>query len=237
MTFFREILYPRRCPGCDDILFPKDWNTGFCPKCDGNIKRVKDARCLKCGKPLQKEWKEYCYDCERKHHYFQENRGVYVYQGPMKPAMYRLKYGNRRCYARTFAQEAFETYGFWIKQKEVQCIVPIPMFPAKKRKRGYNQAAVLAKELGRLVGLPVCDNLVYRVRNSTPQKELNDAERKNNLKNAFKIRKSDVKLKKILLIDDIYTTGSTMDEVSRTLRDSGVEQVYCLSICIGEGRE
>ncbi|MDD6194926.1 MAG: ComF family protein [Lachnospiraceae bacterium] len=237
MTFFRELLYPRRCPGCDEILFQKEWSRGFCQTCDSKITRIGDAGCIKCGKPLQKVQEEFCYDCKRKHHFFEENRGVYVYRGPMKLAMYRLKYSNRRCYAKTFAREAYEAHGLWIKEKGIQCIVPIPMFPGKMRARGYNQATVLAKELGKLAGLPVYDNLVFRVRNSTPQKELNDIERKNNLKNAFKIRKSDVKLKKILLIDDIYTTGATMDEVCRTLRDGGVEQVYCLSICMGEGRE
>lgn len=237
MTFFRELLYPRHCPGCDEILYQKDWSTGFCEICNEQMIRIKEPTCLKCGKPVKKEQYEYCYDCKRKEHSFLQNQSVYLYRGPMKKAMYRLKYSNRRCYAATFAKDAYERYGSWIKEKGIQAIVPIPMYKSKEKTRGYNQATVLAKELGKLTKLPVCEHLVVRVRNSTPQKELNDKERKNNLKNAFKIRKSDVKLKKILLIDDIYTTGSTMDAVSRTLTEGGIEKVYCLSICIGEGRE
>ncbi len=237
MTFFREMLYPTRCPGCDEILYQKDVTTGFCGKCEQQIIRVTEPSCIKCGKPIQHSQEEYCYDCKKKHHYFVQNKAVFVYRGPMKEAMYRLKYANRRCYAKILSREIYDKYKDWMIQNHIQAIIPIPMYLPKQRRRGYNQAAILAKELSKYAKLPSYSNLVYRVKNSTPQKELNDVERKNNLKNAFKIRKSEVKLKKILLIDDIYTTGSTMDAVSKVLLDGGIQEVYGLSVCIGEGRE
>ena len=87
-----------------------------------------------------------------------------------------------------------------------------------------------------LPGIPALErNLVLRVRNTRPQKELNDIERKNNLKNAFQTREKVVKYKKILLIDDIYTTGSTADAVAEALYRAGVQQVFFLSVCIGQG--
>ena len=237
MTFFRELLYPPRCPGCDEIIPQREWKVGYCSKCNREIIRIGDSSCIKCGKPINKGQEEYCADCRKKHHHFLQHKGVYLYGGPMKPAMYRLKYSNRRDYARVFAGDAYDKYASWLQKTGIEYLVPIPMYGRKERQRGYNQAGVIAEELGKLTGRPVKTDLVVRTRNSVPQKGLNDIERKNNLKNAFKIRKSGVKLKKILLIDDIYTTGSTMDEVSKVLRQAGVEQVYGLSICIGEGRE
>lgn len=233
ITYLLESLFPSRCPGCDEILYPEEKEQGFCKLCSKKIKRVDDNCCVICGKPIKKSQEEYCRDCKKKRHFFVQNKALYLYQTPMREAMYRLKYGNRRCYADVFAREAAEKYGDWISKNKVEAIVPIPMFKRKERARGYNQAAVLAHELQRQTGIPVRNDYVLRVRNSIPQKNLNNLERKNNVKNAFKIKQKGVKLKKILLIDDIYTTGSTMDEVSRVLLASGVEKIYGLSICIG----
>ena len=236
MPIFREILYPDRCPGCDDILYPKERQKGFCKKCAKKIKTVGDGVCIKCGKKLKDDRVEFCKDCENNHHYFVQSKAAFVYEGPMKPAMYRFKYSNRRGYGKIFADVIWRQYGKWVKDNGIQGIIPIPMYKPKERRRGYNQAMVLAKELGRRSGLPVYSDLVLRIRNSAPQKNLNPQERKNNLQNAFKIRKNEVKLRKILLIDDIYTTGSTMDAVGKVLLEDGVEKIYAMSVCIGEDR-
>lgn len=237
MPIFREILYPERCPGCDNILYPKERPEGFCKKCITKIEAVGDEVCIKCGKKLEDGRKEYCKDCKNTRHSFVQCKAAFVYEGPMKPAMYRFKYSNRRSYGKIFAEIMWKKYGEWMKSNGIQGIVPVPMYRPKERRRGYNQAGVLAKELGRRSGVPVYDNLVLRARNSSPQKNLNPIERKNNLKNAFKIRKSAVKLRKILLIDDIYTTGNTMDAVGVVLLEAGVEQIYGMSVCIGKDKE
>ena len=83
--------------------------------------------------------------------------------------------------------------------------------------------------------IPVDTKLLKRVKNTVPQKELNDRQRKDNLKRAFQLRTNIVEYSKILLVDDIYTTGSTMDAAAWCLRNAGVEDIYVLSICIGEG--
>ena len=235
-SYILDLLFPPRCPGCDELLYPEEKAQGFCKNCIGKIERVGDVCCVKCGKPLRFAQEEYCHDCRKKKHYFIQNKAVYLYQTPMKEAMYRLKYSNRRCYAEVFAKQAAKTYGDWIREHDIDGIVPIPMYKRKERVRGYNQATVLAQCLQREIGVPVYADYVVRIRNSVPQKNLKYPERKNNMKNAFKIRKKGVKLKKILLIDDIYTTGSTMDEVSKVLLTGGVEEVYCMSICIGADR-
>lgn len=149
--------------------------------------------------------------------------------------MYRFKYSNKREYALFYAAEAAKLYGDWVKRNKIEVIVPIPMYPGKKRRRGYNQAEVFAKALGKELGIKVDRGLVKRVRDTTPQKELNDKERRCNLKNAFQFVPNIVKYKEILLVDDIYTTGSTMDAVAEVLLLAGVKNIYFICISIGIG--
>ena len=115
-------------------------------------------------------------------------------------------------------------------------IVPVPLYRGKLRKRGYNQAACLARALGRSLELPVDEKLVKRVRNTAPMKHLNPTERQNNLKKAFIIGRNDVKLyDRIILVDDIYTTGTTLDEIAALLKEHGVSKVYCVTLACGSG--
>ena len=94
---------------------------------------------------------------------------------------------------------------------------------------------MFGRALAKQLGVPMERNIVIRKKDTRPMKELNDVERKNNLRNAFQIGKNIVKYKKIMLVDDIYTTGSTADEVSRVLMEAGTEKIYLLSICMGQG--
>ena len=109
------------------------------------------------------------------------------------------------------------------------------MYYWKERRRGYNQAAVFARALYKECGIPAEYQMVQRIRNTVPQKELNDVERKKNLKHAFQLKKGTPENKNILLVDDIYTTGSTMDEVAEVLLGAGAKNIYFLCISIGEG--
>lgn len=149
--------------------------------------------------------------------------------------MYRFKYSNRREYAVFYAKEAARLYGDWIKKNHIEVIVPIPMYQGKKRRRGYNQAEVFARALGAELKLPVNDRIVRRVRDTRPQKELNDRERRYNLKNAFQFTPDIVKYNQILLVDDIYTTGSTIDTVADILLSGGAKTIYYICISIGAG--
>ena len=106
---------------------------------------------------------------------------------------------------------------------------------SRKRERGYNQAELVAAELSRLTGIRMYGDLVRRVRKTVPQKELTIQERQNNLKKAFNISTNVVKLNKVILVDDIYTTGSTLDAVAMELKRHGVKAVYFIALCIGEG--
>ena len=106
---------------------------------------------------------------------------------------------------------------------------------SRERERGYNQSELLAKEMSRLLGIPVRSDIVKRVQKTVPQKELDELGRQNNLKKAFFIGTDVVKLKKVIVVDDVYTTGSTVDAVARELKEHGVGKVYFITLCIGEG--
>ena len=228
---FLDLLYPPRCVICDKVVSPGET---VCPACRKKIHTIQEPVCMKCGKPLLNVRKEFCGDCEKKKHSFTQGKSLWVYETEVKKSIYRFKYQNKREYARGYAEEIAKEYGDWIKKKRIQAIVPIPLYKKKQRKRGYNQAQVLAKELGRVWNLPVYTDLLIRIRDTKPQKMLNDTERKNNLKRAFKTTKNIVQLKHILLIDDIYTTGSTLDAAAAALLAAGAGEVYTCCISIGK---
>ncbi len=234
-NIFQKILrqiYPNHCPVCDRVLYDRL----ICPRCAKKLTYAVQPVCLSCGKPVENAAQEYCSDCSRKTHVFDQGRAVWVYQGPMRQILYRYKYSNRRDYTDFFAAEAARIYEPWIRRRRIEAVVPIPLSRKRRRTRGYNQAEVFAKQLSLLLGLPFYTKLLVRVRNTTPQKQLSVKERKNNLKNAFKIAGNVVKLKRVLLVDDIYTTGSTMDAAARVLKQAGAAEVYCLCISIGQGQ-
>ncbi len=238
--FTLRLLFPGACPICDEVeeqTVTGDGVPRICPACEARVRRVRGPYCMRCGKPLAGAdgRREYCGDCMKKEHKFVQGRAVFVYQGAIIGSMHRLKYSNRRDYATVFAREAFETYAPWLARVAPQAIIPVPLHPKRRKKRGYNQAALIAAEISRLTGIPLREDLLQRSRNTDPQKNLNHEERKNNLKNAFQIAKNIVQLDKVLLIDDIYTTGSTADAAAGALARAGVGQVYVLCICIGAG--
>lgn len=227
-----SIVFPPRCPVCDEVIHVgKD----TCDDCRKKVVCIGEPVCKKCGKPLENQRREYCSDCARKQHYFSQGKAVFVYQGEIRQSMYRFKYSNKREYASYYAKEAARIYGGWIRRKQIEAIVPVPMYRWKEKGRGYNQATVFAAALGERMRLPVEKRMVKRIRNTTPQKELNDVERKANLKKAFQLVPDIVKYKKILIVDDIYTTGSTIDAVAEVLLQAGVDEIYFLCISIGEG--
>ena len=110
--------------------------------------------------------------------------------------------------------------------------MPIPLHPRRLEKRGYNQAGVLAEALGKKLGIPEDEKNLKRRKNTKPQKELNHRERQKNMKNAFIVRKK-LKEENILLVDDIYTTGSTIEEAAKELKKAGAQNIFFLTIAIG----
>ena len=229
------LLFPKRCALCDKVLDFGRYKYGVCKKCKDKVTYAYEPVCKKCGKVIIDSNKEMCDDCISKRHYFVQSKGVYVYEGLIKGSMYRFKYNNRRDYKYAFVRDIVRIHGEWLRGIRVDAIVPIPMYYKKERKRGYNQAQLIADALSREIGLPCLNKIVSRNRDTTPMKGLSDTQRQKNLKNAFNFSKKGLQLRRVLLIDDIYTTGSTMDSVAKVLLDAGVKEVYGLCMCVGKG--
>ena len=226
-----QLLFPLRCPVCDGIVTPQ--GERICLECLGRLQLLTPPWCMKCGKKLAQEG-EFCGDCQRREHLFTRGRALYSYESAA-PSIYRFKYGGRREYAEAFGEQMAEYLGDFIRSVRPEALIPIPLHRKRLRARGYNQARLLARALGRRTGVPVCADFLVRVKNTLPLKYENPKERQNNLKKAFNIARNDVKLKRVVVIDDIYTTGSTMDEAAETLRGAGVEEVYFIALASGTG--
>lgn len=228
----KNLLFPRRCPVCDDIIPIGEGMV--CRECIKRVKYIEEPRCRICGKQLFDEIQVYCKDCSSKKHIFDYGYALYDYKS-MKKSIYRFKYKNRCEYAEFYAKDIYRNLKNEIISMKADSIIPIPLHPSRQRSRGYNQAQLIAIELSKHTGIPVYTNIVKRVRKTVPQKELDSRGRQNNLKKAFNITSDVVKLNKTILIDDIYTTGSTLDAVAGLLKQHGVETVNFITLSVGEG--
>ena len=191
--------------------------------------------CLRCGKQLEDNDREFCHDCSVGNFFYERGVAAFSYSDSLKKSMYAFKYNNRREYAGFYAHCIAMQYGNVIRSWNADLLVPIPLHAAKLRKRGYNQAQVLAQALGKELGIPVDAKSLVRIRNTRPQKELDDKQRKNNIEKAFQITKKSIKYKKIILVDDIYTTGTTINECAAVLKNGGADKVFFITACIGKG--
>lgn len=224
-----DVIYPPRCPFCGKIS-----RTGICGSCRQSIPYVMEPCCMKCGKPLKQEEKEYCGDCARMPRAYEQGRSVWSHTGNVPRAIYQFKFHNKRYYAKIFAEEMAHVHAEWIRRCGIELIVPVPLHAARRRQRGFNQAELVARELGRKLEIPVDTKLVFRIRNTRPQKQLGGRERGQNLRGAFAVSRRERYPQKILLIDDIYTTGSTVHRIAMLLKKAGVQKVYFLTISIGQ---
>ena len=229
--FIKDVIYPRRCPFCDGLL--EFGGRKICRECSGKLIYVGDEYCRRCGRPLTDENAEYCRDCTRGIHLFDRGVSLYVYNDVTRSAIFRFKYSNRREYADFFAADIFRKLGNELMQFRADALIPVPLYKDKLKKRGFNQAELIAAGLSGLLGIKVRNDVIERTRATRPQKALSRAERQKNLKRSFKITGNVVKLNTVIIVDDIYTTGSTMDEMAHTLKSAGIERVFFVTLATG----
>lgn len=191
-----------------------------------------DNYCMKCGKGLSHQETEYCFDCRKYPHNFIRGRSLYCYES-VAASLFRFKYQGRQEYADFWGEELYRYLGNDIKAMRADAIVPVPLHKSRLNERGYNQSALLGKALAKRMELPCLDKIVMRHKKTIPQKQLNYAERQNNLKKAFKLSVNDVKLNTVIILDDIYTTGSTVDALSEVFLEGGVKNVYVITLAAG----
>lgn len=237
-----DILFPRRCPVCDRPVPVKDGP--ICKECRKKLIYTNEPFCMRCGKPLQgydksagaanESQREFCYDCMHRFHLY--DRGVCLYHyDSVRRTVYRFKYSGRKEYAVFLGQEMAVHLGKQLLAWNPDALVPVPLHSVRLKKRGYNQAALLARELGRRLEIPVAEKWLIRDKNTVPLKMMDGRKRQKSLKNAFKIVQNELKLKTIIIIDDIYTTGSTIDAIAALCRENGVERVYFAALSVGSG--
>lgn len=232
-----DSLFPRRCPVCGGIASPR--GALICSGCVPKLSPVRGAVCKKCGKELLSDQAEYCFDCMRHRRSYEEGRALLNYNEAARQSITAVKYKNKREYLDFYAEAIAVRYQRAIFRWHPDALVPIPIHPSRYRSRGYNQAEELSRRLSRLWPVPTDAGLLIRTKKTAPQKQLGAAERLKNLQQAFTVPPSALRgaiPRRVVLIDDIYTTGSTVEACTRALKAAGVDKVYYLAVCIGAGR-
>lgn len=227
-----DLLFPRRCPVCGGVAMPK--GRLICPACLKQLSFVSSPACMKCGKEIGSRDQEYCTDCIRRKKSFTRGFALLNYDSRAAVSMAAVKYHNKREYLDFYARAAALRFEKQFRQAGIQVIVPVPVHASRLKTRGFNQAAVLAEKLSAELGIP-WEELLIRVKKTDPQKSLGSAERLKNLRGAFEAEQEAGKWERVLLVDDIYTTGSTAEICSRALLKTGVKQVFVFAVCIGHG--
>ena len=203
-----HFFFPNRCPVCGEVIYAND---SFCEECLSEL-NVFDE--------------EFSIDGTASF------TAVYAYDEVTTPAIVLMKNG-------TLGNSAYalgKALGVKLKEngigEKTDYIVPVPMYKANLKKRGYNQAEYISREISDVIGKPVMTDIVVKTRSTADQKTLGKAERQKNLKDVFEVR-DDVKVKgkSILLADDVCTTGSTLAEIAKVLLDAGAKEVHCAACC------
>ena len=236
MIRLSTFLYPRRCPICEKIP-PK--GQLICSPCYSSLSFVEQPFCYSCGKPLETTEQEYCFDCMKNPKSFTRGFSLAVYNAVTKPSLSAIKYKNRRQHLDFYVNETAKNYGPLFSSLHLDAILPVPIHPKRMKKRGFNQASLFALSLGKQLKIPVYDSILIRTVNTLPQKTLSPEKRLENLQKAFslhpELKSGKLPFRSVLLVDDIYTTGATMEAITRILKQAGIPKVYVFSICIGKG--
>lgn len=248
-----QLLYPPVCPLCRKLL-KKDEGMVH-TSCLSSIEEIGEPKCKRCGKPILNETVQFCRDCfTRKQRFhpdtcgqgdredtmlnlgYDQNAALWVYAGNIRQAILDYKYHGMKIYTDFFAARLAGSYGWWIRSKKPQLLIPVPIHARKQRIRGYNQAGLLASGISQLTGIPVSHNLLVRTKFTDPQKTLTAEERRKNLEKVMQVHPERVEAipERVMIIDDIYTTGSTLDACAAVLKKAGVKEVYGLTLCIGD---
>ncbi len=218
-----DLLYPPRCVSCQA-------NTAwFCANCKAELSYIKPPVCHKCGYPIAKQT-PFCHQCQTNPlNYLDAIRSAAFFDyGSLKTAIHKFKYQGVKILYKDFASMLADCYSDYQLNSDV--IVPVPLHKSRYKERGYNQAALLAQGLSKLIELPVNRKALIRHRITKTQMTLKAKERKINVSNAFVCRSTSLAGKKILLIDDVCTTGATLDACAQALKQTNVRAVYGLTL-------
>ncbi len=226
-----DFLLPRLCCGCGERILDEAWLV--CRPCLDSIPPLLLPICARCGCPDAKIKEEgRCANCPPGTAYFIKAQGVARFSGIAQVLVHRLKYQRRIEYAPLLSREMARIYREAVNDGApiADIVLPVPLHSTRLRDRGFNQSALIARPFGESLTIPVSEKALVRTRPTSSQTSLKKSQRRKNVAGAFACKDSAaVAGKKVLLIDDVYTTGSTLNECARTLREAGAESVECLA--------
>lgn len=231
-----EAVFPSGiyCISCG-CMIDRSRDYALCDNCLQNFHWVGENTCDKCGKILQENYRhDLCYDCMEHERNFDKGFTCVQYGLLERGVIMDYKYKGKSYIGKKLGDIMYDRME--AEDSEVDLVVPVPMFSRSQNKRGYNQAQVMAGQFAARRNVPCASELLVRTRKTAPMKGLGALERYENLKNAFAVSEKNhytIAGKRILLVDDIFTTGSTLDECSRVLKAAGAEKVYVLTFACG----
>ncbi len=216
-----DFIFPRYCVGCGregDFI---------CSTCLRTVNRLLPPICPKCGRPQPSG--VLCPDCVNWNSSIDGIRSPFRFEGVIREAIHQLKYGNLRALSPTLAQFLFE----YLDDSPIPAdvIVPVPLHPKRLRDRGYNQSELIAAELNKLSGAPLIKNSLLRQKNTLPQaKTANVNQRQSNIAGAFICIDAQLRNKEVILIDDVSTSGNTLDACAKAMKAAGAISVWGLTV-------
>lgn len=230
----KQLLFPGRCLGCASLLpYPAE-QPGFqlCCACQSALKLHRRPFCSCCGKPFpaSSDPDHLCGGCLIRKKYFDNARALVLYAEPAITLVHSFKYHGATACLETFAT-LFSNQPCHELANNIDLIVPVPLHRKRLRQRGFNQAQVLARTFFPTARKKIDTSMLSRERDTLSQAGLSGAERRRNLKNAFRLTDpGKAEGKRVILVDDVYTTGSTVDECSRILKGAGAQKVHVLTL-------
>ena len=230
--FLGLVVFPSFCRLCGSLLENPEERV-VCRRCLGRAVPRRGPSCFCCGRFFAEAGEGHlCGRCLAEPPPFTRHRSAGRYEGTVKDLILLFKYGGFSPLARDLA--AFIDLALSAETgflEGVEAIVPVPLDRRRKRDRGFNQAYLIARHLGRLRGLAVLDRRLVKVRATAPQVSLEAAERERNVRGVYDVRKpADILARTVLLLDDVFTTGSTLRECSAVLMKAGAAEVRALTV-------
>ncbi len=226
------LFFPSFCRICRALL-EKPGEKVVCNSCLDKIKPRSSPFCLSCGRFFDAQGKPHlCAACIHSRPTFSYHRSFSLYQGVLKDTILLYKYQKYKVLGKLLARLVYQG----LKKDDrlwwgVEVIMPVPLHPARKKIRGFNQSRVLARELGKIANIGIMEGVLVKPVNIPPQTTLTARDRKKNIKGAFKVRdKAKIKDKTILLLDDVFTTGATIRECSAVLINAGAKEVRGITV-------
>jgi len=228
-----SLFYPAACASC---AAPVESEENLCPDCSGRARRIMPPFCAKCSQPFDGAMTDSftCANCEGRRLHFEAAVSVYQSRGVIRKVIHDFKYGRQLHLRHLIGRWLIEAMDdARLAGRPFHLIVPVPLHPARKRERGFNQAELLARELQRAGDIPLSD-VLQRIRYTTTQTRFDRSERMENLRGAFRLRRGcTVRDLRILLVDDVLTTGSTLSECASVLKKAGAFSVHAVTAARG----